>query len=53
MATLLLLPLLGRVPPSDDAADIDDYVYQIVFSDGSTEWELLAECIDPKKLNVS
>ena len=38
----------GRVPPSDDAADIDDYVYQIVFFDGSTEWELLAERIDPK-----
>jgi hypothetical protein len=36
------------VPPSDDAADIDDYVYQIVFFDGSTEWELLAERIDPK-----
>ena len=36
------------MPPSDDAADINDYVYQIVFFDGSTEWELLAESIDPK-----
>eukprot|EP00435_Cladocopium_sp_Y103_P073993 s114_g46.t1 len=31
----------------DGVPDIDDYVYQIVFFDGATEWELLAECTDP------
>ena len=32
----------------DGIPNIDDYGYQIVYSDGATEWELLAECIDPK-----
>eukprot|EP00435_Cladocopium_sp_Y103_P014760 s1909_g3.t1 len=37
-----------RVAWEDGVPDIDDYVYQIVFFDGATEWELLAECTDPK-----